>query len=59
MKIKVEGFESGTGVRFLMTADNLTEEALLAACIPTKGDLLQESGDKSNEFYLRLPVHNG
>ena len=57
MRIEVEGFENGAGVRFRVTASNLAEKALLAACVDD--DILTEIGEEiSNEFRLNLLVSN-
>jgi hypothetical protein len=56
MIINVQEFEVGIGVRFLISAVNPTEKALLTAC--ADNNMLVETGDEVNEFYLRLPVSN-
>ena len=58
MRIEVQEFETEIGVRFLITASNTTEEALLAACVTSRKNTLIETGEKCYQFYLQLPVSN-
>ena len=56
MKIIVDEFEGGEGVKFIIKADNKTESALLTACVD--GKRLEESDQDDLEFTLTLPVSN-
>ena len=55
MKIEVQEFEAGNGVRFLISSQNAAEQTLLMACVSKK--VLVETGDE-HMFYLILPVSN-
>lgn len=55
MKIRVDDFISGEGVKFIITSENIAENVLLTACV---GNDILNGSEEDEEFVLSLLVSN-